>query len=234
MMKKNVFDSKIKAAEALAEYAAGEIARKSGYFNLAVSGGSTPAGFFSLLASKYQKVVNWSKVRLFWVDERCVSPDHEESNYRMTSETLLDHIPLPAENVFRMRGEEDPEEEARRYGNTLKELVPSGEGIPVFDMILLGMGDDGHTASIFPDQISLMNSSEICQTAVHPVSGQRRITITGPVINKGKKVVFLVTGDGKRAMMEKIFRHDPVYPASLVQPKSGELLFYLDKGADPS
>ncbi|MBN2657879.1 MAG: 6-phosphogluconolactonase [Spirochaetales bacterium] len=233
-MKKNVFENADLAAQALARFVAGEIGKKNGLFYLAVSGGSTPARLFSLLTGSYRDVIDWEKIRLFWVDERCVPPGHGESNYGMTRETLLDHVAIPGENVFRMKGEEEPALESHRYGELIKRTVPLDEGIPVFDMVLLGMGDDGHTASVFPDQIHLMDSRKICEVAVHPVSGQKRITITGPVINKGRKVIFFLTGAGKKTMLEKIFQQDQSLPASLVQPESGGLYFFLDKAADPA
>jgi 6-phosphogluconolactonase/Glucosamine-6-phosphate isomerase/deaminase len=148
----------------------------SQYFNIAVSGGSTPKFFFSLLAEEdYRTLIPWESIRIFWVDERCVEPTHPESNFGMTYDALLQFAFVPAENIFRMKGEDIPDNEADRYKNLLRSKLPAKNGFPVSDLISSGLGEDGHTASIFPDNLSLLDSEKTVDVATHPVSGQKRI-----------------------------------------------------------
>lgn len=203
--------------------------------SIAVSGGSTPKALFQLLAEEdYRTTIPWDAIRLFWVDERCVAPTHPESNYGMTYDALLQYAFIPAENIFRMKGEEIPGNEAVRYAKLLHQLLPARNGMPVFDLILLGMGDDGHTASIFPDQMHLLETDKPVEVATHPVSGQKRITLTGSVINEALQLVFMVTGSGKASMVSTIVEKTEEakkYPASYVCNQAGKTEFYLDKPA---
>ena len=234
----HVFDN----ADAVAQGVADLIAEKAlqsklagTYCALAVSGGSTPKTLFQLLASdEYRTTIPWEAVRLFWVDERCVNPTHPESNYGMTYDALLQYALFPAENIYRMKGEDIPQNEANRYAALLHELLPARNGFPVFDLILLGMGDDGHTASIFPDQLHLLQSTKAVEVAVHPVSGQKRITLTGQVLCEARQLVFMITGEAKAAMVATIAgetEEAEKYPASYVHDKTGKTEFYLDKAA---
>lgn len=203
-------------------------------FNVALSGGNTPKLFFSVLADKYKDKIQWSRVNFYWVDERCVSPEDSESNFGMTKKILFDKIEIPPENINRIAGENDPYEEAKRYSELLKENVPSKNGFPEFDIIILGIGEDGHTASIFPDQMELMISDKICQVAVHPTTLQKRITLTGKVLNNGKKISFMVTGKEKSRLVKTILeKKDGIikYPAAQIKPIHGELRWYLDSQA---
>jgi len=208
---------------------------KSDKFHWSVSGGSTPKILFSLLAEKYADKIDWSKVHFYWGDERCVPPTDEDSNYKMTKERLFDLVDVPAENIHRIVGENEPLEEAKRHEEELKALMPTNEkGLPVFDLIMLGMGGDGHTASIFPHQMELLSSEQVCEVAEHPESGQKRVTITGPVINAAKEIAFLVTGEGKAEKIDEIFYgkgRSESYPATHIQPSSGNLSWYLDSAA---
>ncbi|MGO4911917.1 MULTISPECIES: 6-phosphogluconolactonase [unclassified Leeuwenhoekiella] len=202
--------------------------------HIALSGGSTPKIVFDQLASEFGADIDWSKVNLYWGDERCVPPSDDESNYKMTVEHLLSKITIPEANIFRILGEDDPEKEAKRYTNVLRDNLPTLNGIPCFDLVILGMGDDGHTASIFPHQIELWEMPESCKVATHPESGQKRITITGKVINAAKTVAFLVTGASKKEKVSAIINEREDYkkfPASLVAPKNGELIWFLDQDA---
>lgn len=201
---------------------------------VALSGGSTPGIVFEVLARDYQKSIYWDRVYFFWGDERCVPPDDEQSNYKMARTALLDKVPVPERNIFRIRGEDQPEEEARQYADTIASHIPLQQDLPCFDLIFLGMGDDGHTASIFPQQMELWDSDAICEVAEHPETGQQRITITGRVINNAKKVVFLVTGKAKAEKLREILREDDSpdrYPAALVGPSSGDVIWYVDREA---
>lgn len=198
-----------------------------------LSGGSTPKLLFEELAANYADSIDWSRVHFFWGDERCVAPEDEQSNYGECKKLLLDKIDIPVINIHRVVGESDPELEAKRYGETIRDHVGhSKTALPEFDLIILGMGGDGHTASIFPHQMELLTSKEICEVAVHPESGQKRVTITGPVINAAHFVVFLITGGGKADVLATVYDGSgKQYPATHVQPKSNDLVFFLDKAA---
>jgi 6-phosphogluconolactonase len=161
-------------------------------------------------------------------------PEDDDSNYKMTVTHLISKIDIPRENIHRIKGENDPEYEAKRYAELLEERLPKVADIPQFDLIILGMGDDGHTASIFPHEIELWYSPKFCEVAVHPESGQKRVSITGNIINNADTVVFLVTGNSKADKFNEIKNRTgnySNYPASLVQPKSGRLLWFLDEAA---
>jgi 6-phosphogluconolactonase len=233
----HISDSPEAAALAVAErmYAAAkEKTKRSLPFNVAISGGNTPKLLFNLLATRYDDSFPWHFVRLFWVDERCVPPVHPESNFGMTYETLLKHVPIPDQNIFRMIGESDPQKEAKRYGDLLLNQLPVKKSLPLFDFILLGMGDDGHTASIFPNQLELLDASEPVAVATHPVSGQKRITLTGQVINAAGQVAFLITGSSKATVLNQILRREPgfeKYPTSYIHSANGSACFFIDKEA---
>lgn len=232
-MEIRIFESKEAVAENFCTFLHNLI-KKNGAVHIALSGGSTPKIVFNELASEYRDLIPWADVHLYWGDERCVPPTDAESNYRMTKEHLLDAIEIPEANVHRIKGEEEPEEEARRYASVLRQNVPLHGDLPQFDLVILGMGDDGHTASVFPHQIELWDSPNLCEVAVHPDSGQKRITLTGGVINQAGHVAFLVTGSNKSERLRQILDKEGnyhQYPASLVAPDSGELLWFLDKAA---
>src|SRR3712207_1429095 len=147
--------------------------------NIALSGGSTPALMFRLWADEFGQTTSWQRLRFFWVDERCVPPTHEQSNYRMTRANLLDRISMPAENVIRIEGENEPTAEAARYERLVRSIVPEEDGYPQFDLVLLGAGDDGHTSSIFPGQEALLTSPAAYAVGINPTSGQQRVALTG-------------------------------------------------------
>jgi len=202
--------------------------------NIALSGGNTPKLLFNLMANEYAETIPWHFVRLFWVDERCVPPTNIDSNYGMTYEHLLKNVPIYDANIFPIQGEIDPKVEARRYQNTLEAQLPSRNGLPKFDMILLGMGDDGHTASIFPNDLSLIHSDQFVAVSIHPVSNQKRITLTGQIINQADEVIFLITGASKAEILKQIIHREQDfrnYPASYIHAQSVPAHFYLDKTA---
>lgn len=206
---------------------------------VALSGGHTPKAFFEILAEPpYKEGIPWDKVIFFWGDERCVPPDNEESNYKMTNLALLSHIDIPEGNIHRVLGEDPPTNEALRYEKVIEENLRAGaNGFPQFDWIFLGMGDDGHTASLFPGAANLQEKEKICVVAEHPQTGQKRVSITFPVINNAKRVSFLVAGEAKqpvfKEILEKGAREQLPYPASMVEPEGGVLEWYLDKAAAP-
>jgi 6-phosphogluconolactonase len=201
---------------------------------IALSGGNTPKLLFSVLAEKHNDMINWNYVHLFWVDERCVPASDPESNYGMTAGILLEKAGIPAENIHRMRGEDEPKTEAIRYSDEIRQNTYMRDGLPVFDIIILGMGDDGHTASIFPGNLELINSSQICEMAVHPVTGQKRVTLTGKVINNAKEIIFLVTGSNKASVVAEVIGKETInlnYPAAHINSKHGETTWLLDREA---
>jgi 6-phosphogluconolactonase len=233
-----IFDTPQSLAEALAadlEKSAATAKKQATPVNLALSGGSTPSIFFRLLAQEpYRFRIEWKYVRLFWGDERCVPPDHPDSNYGMTRKDLFDRIDIPPENLHRIRGEDDPEIEARRYEDEIREYLPEKNGLPVFDWIHLGLGADGHTASLFPEASTLNENPRLCAVAHHPQTGQPRITLTLPVINQARRVTFLVTGAGKSEIVEKIILSEhgtTKFPATLVRPRHGLPEWFLDRAA---
>ncbi|RYC52978.1 6-phosphogluconolactonase [Flagellimonas olearia] len=206
----------------------------SGEFHVALSGGSTPKIVFDVLAQKFSDEIDWNKIHFYWGDERCVPPTDDDSNYKMTVEHLFSKIEVPEANIHRVLGENDPSSEAMRYANLLEINLDRVEEVPQFDLVILGMGDDGHTASIFPHEIELWNAEDHCVVATHPDSGQKRVSINGKVINTAKEVAFLVTGASKaekvKAVVEKT-EGAKVYPATLVDPTSGNLVWFLDEDA---
>ncbi|NUO01567.1 MAG: 6-phosphogluconolactonase [Saprospiraceae bacterium] len=204
------------------------------FFSIALSGGSTPKTVFDYLANFYRDKIAWHKVKVFWSDERCVPPDSSESNYRMAKESLLDRVPIPASQVFRIQGEADPVKEAIRYVEIARQNLFVREGIPVFDLLMLGLGDDGHTASIFPHNRHLFYSESPFEVADHPLSGQKRITVTGNTINHAEAVVFIATGATKAEMVANVIKKRMGWeqlPAALVNPESGSLFWLLDERA---
>ena len=230
-----IFDTPESTARAVAELMvakANEKFKQSLPYNVALSGGNTPKLLFQILADEYVDKMPWHILRLFWVDERCVPPTHAESNFGMTYENLLKQVPIHDFNIFRMTGEADPQKEAARYAALLEAQLAMVNGLPKFDLVLLGMGDDGHTASIFPDNLNLLQYESTVAVAVHPTSGQKRITLTGYIINSAEKVIFLISGSSKSSVLRQIIHHETgfeQYPASYIQ--SGSVAFYLDKAA---
>jgi 6-phosphogluconolactonase len=203
-------------------------------FSIALSGGSTPELLYTLLGDRFSKSIPWQFVHLFWGDERCVPPTNIESNYRMTKSALIDKTDIPASNIHRIRGEEEPGNEAVRYSGEVAGCLDINDGLPLFDMVILGLGEDGHTASIFPGQSDLLYSDKICEVAVHPVTEQRRITLTGRVINNAVAIVFIVTGKNKAVIAGKVIRNSGAssnFPAAHIVPVHGSITWYLDRDA---
>lgn len=203
-------------------------------FNIALSGGNTPKMLFTVLAEKFLRSLPWDKIHFFWGDERCVAPYNMESNFGMARRYLLDIVPIPADNIHRIKGENAPYREVLRYSNEISKHVPEKNGLPAFDLIMLGMGEDGHTASIFPDQMKLLHSTKICAVSKHPETGQHRITLTGPVINNASNVCFLVSGNSKAEVLKYIFNGSNKkmeFPAAHIHPMEGKLFWYLDEEA---
>ncbi len=204
-----------------------------GRFSVALSGGATPRRLYTLLASSaYQSRVDWSHVHLFWADERCVPPDHRASNFKLLSDTLLGRVFVPEKNIHRMRGEANPEEAAREYENQLSQFFgPSS--LPAFDLIMLGVGEDGHTASLFPGSPAVREEKRMVVPVYLDKPNINRITLTLPVINHADRVLFLAAGKAKAGVIHHILDegNSREYPAGLVCPESGTITWFLDQEA---
>lgn len=238
-----VFAGPVELAQAAAAHIA-ERARQAiagrGRFTLALSGGNTPHATFRRLADRSECDLDWSKVELYWSDERCVPPGHPDSNYGAAQRLLIDAIAIPAGNVHRMEGERDPADAAHRYETVLRSsLRAHGTVPPALDFILLGLGTDGHTASLFPEVIASTvldpGNRGRWVLPVHVASRKSwRITMTPTFINGAAEIVFLAFGDDKAAVVGSILSgaHQPEQlPAQLIKPAMGGLSFYLDAAA---
>jgi len=227
-----------RAAAQLFSDTAVRAATARGIARIAISGGTTPKSMFALLADPAEPFLDqvpWDRIELFWVDERCVPPDNIESNYRMTNEALLSKVPLPAKRVYRMEGELVPEVAAARYESVIRNAFKlEGAETPTFDLVLLGMGDDGHTASLFPHTEALNEMSRIVVPNHVLQKDTWRITLTWPVINQGREVAFLIEGKGKAQVLHDVFLgpYQPeTYPSQIIRPMSGQLTLLLDAAA---
>lgn len=225
------------AAQYFVEQAERAVAAR-GRARIAISGGSTPKAAFALLADPAQPWrarMPWSKLDLWWVDERCVPPNDPDSNYRMTREAMLDHVPLPPEQVHRMEGELEPEAAAARYESELRNAFRlEGAELPQFDVIALGMGPDGHTASLFPHTRALHELSRLAVANHVQNKDAWRVTLTWPVINHGAEVFFLIGGSDKAQILKDVFAgpRDPErLPSQLIRPAGGILTLLLDRAA---
>ncbi len=219
------------AADFITELAAACMTAR-GAFSIALSGGSTPRALYRVLASRGAQI-NWSGWHCFWGDERCVPPDHDDSCYRMAREALLDHVAIPDSQVHRIPGELTPPDAASSYEQVLREFF-KGEW-PRFDLILLGMGDDAHTASLFPETAALDRhdswvTANYAPTAIQP----NRITLTIPAINAAANILFLVAGSSKAAPLHQVIdgaRNPRHLPAQFIQPAAGSLTWMIDQPA---
>lgn len=199
--------------------------------NIAFSGGNTPIELFKILAKEYKDKIDWDRINIYWVDERCVPPASPESNFGNAYNVLFRNIHISPARLHRIKGETDPLKEAERYTEIVKNNLPEVNSLPLFDIILLGIGEDGHTASIFPDQMELLTSDKLYDVSTHPVTGQKRITMTGHLINNASNIYFLVSGKSKAKVLNNIFAGNneaKEYPAYYVKPLNGELFWIVD------
>lgn len=221
------------AAEEFARCAREAVAQR-GRFCVALSGGNTPRGVYSHLAANFKNALPWDKIYIFFGDERNVPPDNPESNYRMANESLLSQVPIPPENVFRVRGELQASEAAQQYEAQLRSFfrMPSGAW-PRFDLIFLGLGDDGHTASLFPGSSALQEDTRLVVGNWVEKFKTHRITFTYPLLNHAAEIAFLVSGEGKAQIVCDVLKPSdpPRYPAQLVHPLDGRLLWLADRAA---
>jgi 6-phosphogluconolactonase len=205
-----------------------------GRFSVALAGGSTPRRTYELLATEeYRNRIAWPKVHIFFSDERCVPPMHADSNYRMADKAMISLLPIPSQNVHRMAGEGDANANASLYEDDLRTFF-DGAPEPRFDLVLLGMGDDGHTASLFPGTRALSEAEAWVIANWVEKLNTYRITLTPPAINHAANIIFLVTGAGKAERLPQVIRgaRDPQkLPSQLIQPVNGSLVWLVDKAA---
>ena len=207
-----------------------------GFFFVALSGGSTPRDLHTLLASPaWRDRVDWERTHVFWGDERGVPPDDPRSNYRMARETLLDHVPIPAQNVHRPRAEVAEPETAAEYAAQIARVVrPDAGGVPWFDLILLGLGDDGHTASLLPGDPLVHEREGLVAWTTREREGTRRVTFTPPLLQAARELIFLVAGADKAPVLREVLHGDEQlerYPAQVVRRARGGVAFLVDRAA---
>lgn len=217
-----------------------EAVQAKGFFTVALSGGSTPKGLYSLLARDgkpgFRFQVPWNKIHFFWGDERHVPPDHPDSNYRMAHETMLSKVPVPLENVHRIKAENpDARRAAEDYERELREFFRLEAGqLPRFDMVLLGMGADGHTASLFPGTEVIHEEKRLVVALWVEKLNTYRITLTPPVLNNAARVIFLISGEEKAETLRTVLQgsYQPErFPAQIIHPTIGKLLWLIDQAA---
>jgi len=206
-----------------------------GRFTIALSGGSTPKILYGLLGTEpYRDQINWASVEIFWSDERCVPPDSADSNYALAQEVLLSKIPIPANQIHRMPADQPDREAASREYTSEMQRTFGTNGIPSFDLLQLGMGPEGHTASLFPHQESLHEQQRLVIPVTVPKPPPPRLTFTPPLLNAARHVLFLVTGSEKAEAVQAVLEgpdQPEEYPAQIVRPPQGEVVWMLDTGA---
>lgn len=229
-------------AAALSRAAADEMARviletveRNRQCVVALAGGSTPRATYSELAAlDNTRRLPWERLRVFFSDERTVPPDHPDSNHRMAREALLARVPIPVANIYPVNTQLEPKPAASHYEDAIRKTLNGGHGPPRFDLILLGMGADGHTASLFPGTEALEEESSLVASNWVPRLQTHRITFTFPLLNHARQVMFLGTGADKAQVVREVLRPEaggPSHPAARVRPKQGRLLWLLDEGA---
>jgi 6-phosphogluconolactonase len=226
------------SSKAAAEFVrqANERSATAGRFVVALSGGSTPRALYSLLAdAEFQSQVPWHRVHFFWGDERCVPPEHPDSNYRMAFETLLSKAPVPEKNIHRIEGEEKPEIAAAKYEKAIRDFFQLADSeLPRFDLILLGLGDDGHTASLFPGSEALQETRRLAVATYVEKLKSHRVTLTLPVLNHAANIFFLVAGENKTGILKDVLQRESSknFPAQQIDPPNGRLVWFVDQAAD--
>jgi len=221
------------AAEIFVEDASRSISERD-HFLVALNGGGTPTRLFELLATDFSHRVDWSKIHLFWGDERCVSPDDPGSSYGQARSILLSHVPIPDSNIHRVKGELGPVEASKDYLQTLKGFASPPLEWPRFDLVYLGMGEDGHTASLFPGSSVNVSEPALPVTAHYQDRPANRVTLTPIVFNTARMIVFMATGEKKADALAEVLSdtHNPArYPAQRIDPKEGRLIWLVDEAA---
>ncbi len=218
----------------------------SGRFSVVLAGGSTPRAMLQTLAQEpFASTVPWASIFFFWGDERCVAPNHADSNFHMAEEALLNHVPIPRENIFRIPAEQaNPHKAAQEYSETLRQFFVAGsstvpksaplKSFPRFDLVWLGVGTDGHTASLFPDTPALKANQEIAVENYVEKLNAHRVTLTSATLNNARNITFLVAGDDKAATLKQVIEDAPQpqrFPCQLIKPANGTLLWMVDEAA---
>jgi len=222
----------------LAEAVAGEFIRignqaisEKGRFSTALAGGSTPRKAYQLVTESHGDNLDWSQVHFFWGDERCVPPDRPESNYKMAYDTLLKYVSVPESNINRMKGELEPHQAAEKYQKNLHAFFKDSPG---FDLVLLGMGSDGHTASLFPGTGAVFEKHHWVRAYFIPKIDAWRITLTPAIINQSEHVIFMVSGARKASSLKEVLespQQPERFPAQIIQPEKGTLTWMIDEEA---
>ncbi len=230
-MKTEKYNDENEALQALSEYLIILMKKKKGeVFNLALSGGETAKRMFSLWANKYNKTMDWDNLRFYWVDERCVPKDNEQSNYGHAKMLLFDPLRIPKSHIHRIKGENYPYSEATRYSRRVEEGISQQNSLPHFDCIILGVGNDAHTASIFPDSMELLTDKNIYAVSQHPETKQYRITMTGPLILNNTPLLVPILGKGKKEVIKKIkdgYARTSPTPATYILSKAKNAIVYI-------
>lgn len=232
---KTYSDSKMLAIEAASHIVqcAQESISNHGFFSLVLAGGSTPRATYEVLATvQFVQRIEWEKVHIFWGDERCVASNHEDSNYRMAFDIMLKHLPIPVKQIYRMKGEIEPKEAAKEYENWMQSFF-AGRA-PRFDLILLGLGYDGHTASLFPGTRAVSETRRLVLDNYVRKLSTWRLTMTPQLINQAANVNFLVSGKGKAEILRRVLagRYAPEeFPAQIIRPENGQMRWLLDADA---
>ncbi len=205
-----------------------------GRFFVALAGGSTPKAAYALIASTYGNALGWDRVRFFFGDERCVPPTDDESNYKMARTNLFVPLGIPESQVHRMRGEDEPAAAAAAYADTLRREVPLSGGVPAFDLVMLGLGPDGHTASLFPGNDPFEDDEQLVRAPFVAKFGTHRITLTPKVLNAAGEIDVATAGQAKTAALAAVLEgpHDPrTLPAQVLKPVAGRLVWLVDRAA---
>jgi 6-phosphogluconolactonase len=214
---------------------ASEAVEKRGKFFIAMSGGSTPGELYRLLAAEdFRNRMSWEKTIVFWGDERCVSPDDPDSNYFQAQKVLLGRVPIPDENIWRIKGELEPAQASNDYAQTLKRFAAPGSNWPRFDLALLGMGEDGHTASLFPGSPVEMTEPTLVVTADYQGRPALRVTLTPLVFNSARVIVFLVAGESKATTLKDVLSNHyrpEIFPSQRIRPADGSVIWMVDEAA---
>ncbi|GIC78178.1 6-phosphogluconolactonase [Moritella sp. F3] len=233
MMDYRTFEKPEQVVESLA-HSLVEYSKQDQPVHISLSGGSTPKLLFKVLAqAPFATSITWTNLHFWWGDERCVAPDDAESNFGEAQALLFSKVALPTENIHRILGEDAPEQEVIRFAQEMQTVIPAHNGLPCFDWILLGMGGDGHTASLFPGQTDY-NDENIAIIAQHPESGQYRISKTARLLANAKRISYLVLGAGKAEVIKQIHDNDDAalaYPAAQVKANQGSTEWILDAAA---
>ena len=233
-MKTYIYSTAVETARALIKHIISLMeAEPQKIFHIAFSGGSTPSLMFDLWADEFKDATPWLRMRIYWVDERCVPVEDSESNYGTMRRLLLDKVHMPEEYIFPIDGNNRPDNEAKRYSSVVRCHASLWHGFPALDIVLLGAGEDGHTSSIFPGQEHLLSSFHPYEVSVNPYNGQKRIAMTGCLLFNAKQLIFFVTGRNKANVVQDILDSGDTGPAAYVAHHAWNVEVFMDELAKP-